>query len=156
MKKVENDPCIPLSEKLAKAQELLAKTKNIEKAEIKFMASAKYQDLPTEAEEAEERSEERDAVQEQVLAEQKEAVDNDATNSEEDVNLSEDPDVSEDAADDPEKKETKVASGKPDLLQEIEDTYNRIAQNVQLDDTGKTDRKKDAENTVGKAINITV
>jgi hypothetical protein len=156
MKKVENDPYIPQSEKLAKAQELLAKTRNIEKAEIKFMASAKYQNLPTEAEEAEERSENREVDQEHVLAEQKEAVDTDATHSEEEVNVSTDSAVPEDTEEDSDKKENGVDSAESDLQQEIEETYNRIERKVQSDDTGETDRKKDAENTVGKTINITV
>jgi hypothetical protein len=141
MKKVENDPYIPMSEKLATAQELLAKTGNIEKAEIKFMASAKYQNLPTEAEEARERSEEREAVQGQVLAEQKEAVDTDDKLSEDAVAL-------EDAAE--------LDSVEPDFLQEMEDTYKRIELKVQLEDTGDADKETDAENMVGKNINITV
>jgi hypothetical protein len=119
MKKVENDPYIPLSEKLATAQEMLAKTRNIEKAEIKFMASTKYQNLPTEAEEAEERSEEKEEISDQVIEEQKEAVDNDD-------NLSDDSVVSED-------EETKIDSADSDFLQEIEDTYNRIELKVQLE-----------------------
>jgi N-methylhydantoinase A/oxoprolinase/acetone carboxylase beta subunit len=120
MKKVENDPYIPLSEKLATAQEMLAKTRNIEKAEIKFMASTKYQNLPTEAEEAEERSEEKEEISDQVIEEQKEAVDNAD-------NLSADSVVSED-------EETKIDSADSDLLQEIEDTYNRLELKVQLED----------------------
>jgi hypothetical protein len=155
MKKTENDPYIPLSEKLAKAQELLAKTKNIEKVEIRFMASAKYESLPTEAEEAEERSEERDAVSEQELAEQKEAADNDAAGSEDEAQLSPDSAVSK-AGEDTNKKEIKENSAEPDLQQEIEDTYHRIAQKVSLDDTKGTDRKNDADDPVGKTINITV
>jgi hypothetical protein len=156
MKKVENDPYIPKSEKLAKAQELLAKTRNIDKAEIKFMASAKYKDLPTEAEEAKERSEEREADQEQILEEQKEAVDTDAANMEEENDLSEDSAVSGENEDDLKKKETAVDSGETDIEQEIEDTYHRIELNVQLDDTGKTDGKNDAKNTGGTTINIIV
>jgi hypothetical protein len=149
MKKVENDPYIPLSEKLAKAQELLAKTRNIEKAELKFMASAKYKDLPTEEEEAEERSEEREAVSDLVLAEQKEAVDTDE-------NPSADSAVSEEAEDDSDKQETEAVSVETDLRQEIEDTYNRIERKVQMDDTGDDDRKNDAGSMVGKIINTTV
>jgi hypothetical protein len=149
MKKVENDPYIPLSEKLAKAQELLAKTRNIEKAELKFMASAKYKDLPTEEEEAEERSEEREAVSDQVLAEQKEAVDTDE-------NPSADSAVSEEAEDDSDKQETEAVSVETDLRQEIEDAYNRIERKVQMDDTGDDDRKNDAGSMVGKIINTTV
>lgn len=49
-KKIENDPYIPLSEKLAKAQEMLGKSKNIEAAERKFMTTARYRELPTEEE----------------------------------------------------------------------------------------------------------
>ena len=49
-KKIENDPYIPLSEKLAKAQEMLGKSKNIEAAERKFMTTARYRELPTEQE----------------------------------------------------------------------------------------------------------
>jgi hypothetical protein len=142
MKKVENDPYIPMSEKLATAQEILAKTRNIEKAEIRFMASAKYQNLPTEAEEAEERSEKREEISDQVIEEQKEAVDTDD-------------DLSEDSAV-PEDEEIKTNSTDSDLLQEIEDTYNRIELKVQLEDTGDADKETDAEHTVGKNINITV
>jgi hypothetical protein len=149
MKKVENDPYIPLSEKLAKAQELLAKTRNIEKAELKFMASAKYKDLPTEEEKAEERSEEREAVSDQVLAEQKEAVDTDE-------NPSADSAVSEEAEDDSDKQETEAVSVETDLRQEIEDTYNRIERKVQVNDTGDEDRKNDTGSMVGKIINTTV
>jgi hypothetical protein len=155
MKKTENDPYIPLSEKLAKAQELLAKTRNIEKTELKFMASAKYESLPTEAEEAEERSEEREDVSEQNLAEQMEAADNDTVDSEDEAQLSSDSAVSEDAKS-PNKKETQEDSVEPDLLQEIEDTYHRIAQKVSLDDTKGTDRRNDADDPAGKTINITV
>jgi hypothetical protein len=155
MKKTENDPYIPLSEKLAKAQELLAKTRNIEKVEIKFMASAKYESLPTEAEEAEERSEEREDVSEQELAEQMEAADNDAADSEEEAQLSSDSAVSE-AGEDTNKKEIKENSAEPNLQKEIEDTYHRIEQKVSLDDTKDSGRKNDAEDPVGKTINITV
>jgi hypothetical protein len=155
MKKTENDPYIPLSEKLAKAQELLAKTRNIEKTELKFMASAKYESLPTEAEEAEERSEEREDVSEQNLAEQMEAADNDTVDSEDEAQLSSDSAVSEDAKS-PNKKETQEDSVEPDLPQEIEDSYHRIAQKASRDDTQWTDKKNDADDPAGKTINITV
>jgi hypothetical protein len=155
MKKVENDPYIPLSEKLAKAQELLAKTQNIEKAEIRFMASAKYISLPTEAEEAEERSEEREEISEQNLSEQMEAADNDAEGSEDEAQLSSDSAVTE-AGEDSNKKEIKENSVEPDLTQEIEDSYHRIAQKASRDDAKDSDRKNDAEDPLGKTINITV
>lgn len=49
-KKIEHDPYIPISEKFAKAMEMLAKSRNMEEAEQKFKASAEYEELPTEAE----------------------------------------------------------------------------------------------------------
>ncbi len=67
MKKIENNPYIPMSEKLAKAQELLAKVKNVQKAELKFIQSSAYAKLPTEAEEAEKRSEESKEENEEQL-----------------------------------------------------------------------------------------
>lgn len=61
LKKVVNDPLIPKSEKLAKAQEMLAKTNNVQEVHIKFVGSLEYEELPTEGEEAQERAEERQA-----------------------------------------------------------------------------------------------
>ena len=50
---VVNDPTIPKSAKLAKAQEILAKTNNIEAAHLEFVKSADYQCLPTDEEKKE-------------------------------------------------------------------------------------------------------
>lgn len=67
-KKIENNPYIPISEKLAKAQEMLAKTRNILDAEMKFKQSAEYLSLPTEAEErTENRSENREIEEDESL-----------------------------------------------------------------------------------------
>ena len=66
-KKIENNPNIPLSAKLAKAQEMLAKTRNIQQAEMKFMQTAAYASLPTEAEEAQERAEDTKEENVEVL-----------------------------------------------------------------------------------------
>lgn len=48
-----NDPAIPKSAKLAKAQEILAKTNNIEAAHLEFVKSADYQSMPTDEEKKE-------------------------------------------------------------------------------------------------------
>lgn len=61
LKKVVNDPLIPKSEKLAKAREMLAKTNNVQNVHISFVNSSEYEELPTEGEEAVERTEERQA-----------------------------------------------------------------------------------------------
>lgn len=50
---VVNDPVVPKSAKLAKAQEILAKTNNIETAHLEFVKSAEYQSMPTEEEKKE-------------------------------------------------------------------------------------------------------
>lgn len=50
---VVNDPIIPKSAKLAKAQEILAKTNNIEAAHLEFVKSADYQSMPTDDEKKE-------------------------------------------------------------------------------------------------------
>lgn len=46
-------PAIPKSAKLAKAQEILAKTNNIEAAHLEFVKSADYQSMPTDEEKKE-------------------------------------------------------------------------------------------------------
>ncbi len=66
LKKVVNDPLIPKSEKLAKAQEMLAKTNNVQDVHIKFVGSLEYEELPTEAEEAQDRAEDRQAQYDSV------------------------------------------------------------------------------------------
>lgn len=54
LKKIINNPVIPLSEKLKKAQQILGKTKNIQAAEEAFIESGEYEELPTEMEQREE------------------------------------------------------------------------------------------------------
>lgn len=61
LKSVVNNPNIPKAAKLAKAQEMLTKTNNIQEVHLKFVQSESYQKLPTEAEEAEKREKEREA-----------------------------------------------------------------------------------------------
>ena len=61
LKKIVNNPNIPLSEKLKKAQQILGKTKNIQAAEEEFIEEGKYSKLPSESEQAEERAEETKA-----------------------------------------------------------------------------------------------
>lgn len=53
---IVNDPAIPKSAKLAKAQEILAKTNNIEAAHLEFVKSLEYQSMPTDEEKKEQES----------------------------------------------------------------------------------------------------
>ena len=101
-KKIENDPNIPLSEKLAKAQEMLGKSKNIEAAERKFMTTARYRELPTE-------QELREAVQQENTKEEQPA---------------------EKSTETPEEKQTGQPAEKSaentDWSLEIQETYDKI------------------------------
>jgi hypothetical protein len=127
MKKVENNPCIPISEKLAMAQEMTAKTKNILKAEQKFMQSAAYAKLPTEAEEERKRAEETEYENEQNLEQLKEITD--------DSDIQTEDDNSEDD------KAAKVI----EILDDIQDSYERIALNSRLNEATDADNEKDSK-----------
>lgn len=76
LKKVINDPLIPKSEKLAKAQETLAKTNNVQEVHLRFVGSPEYEELPTEGEEAEERAQERQVEYDRVADNQSDSTEN--------------------------------------------------------------------------------
>lgn len=123
MKKIENNPYIPMSEKLAKAQELIAKTKNIHEVEMKFMQSAQYAKLPTEAKEAKERARDRETENDKILTELEEK------DSEETENVMEEFIVDDEREND--KKKMKNSIIDPEM--EIEESYKRIKFNVDLE-----------------------
>lgn len=145
-KKIENDPYIPLSEKLAKAQEMLAKSRNIEEVEIKFKASAEYEDLPTEAELTEERAEEYTERNEEALEDIEEAVENneDESKVEDNVDIQNETDLDvnkqADNSDENSKSHTnednhnKKIDSEIDYHKEIQDIFNRIELNIKLDE----------------------
>lgn len=116
-KKIENDPYIPISTKLEKAQEMLAKTRNMEEAEHEFKASAEYEEMPTEAELNEERVEEAIIQYEENNATSDEksesAISDENENSEQKTNQDEE---------------------QTDYKAEMEKIYNRVAFNCELDD----------------------
>lgn len=62
------------SAKVDKAMEIIGKVRNILKAELHFIKSGEYSKLPTEADEAVERAEERSEENERILEEMKESV----------------------------------------------------------------------------------
>lgn len=66
LKKVINDPYIPISEKLKKAQQTLGKTNNIQQAEEEFIESGKYDDLPTNCELAIEQAKENNITEHEI------------------------------------------------------------------------------------------
>jgi hypothetical protein len=149
LKKVENDPCIPLSEKLAKAQEALAKTRSLQKVELKFMKTAEYANLPTEAEEAEERSEERSLENERVIVKIDDSI---KENSETTDNESKDNET--EILDQADKGEIETKDDK--ILQDIENAFQRIQLNATLEEHSKTKIKTISEDSISQQINVTV
>ncbi len=166
LKKVENDPCIPLSEKLAKAQETLAKTRNIQEVELKFMKTAEYANLPTEAEEAEERSEERDLENERAMLDIDESVKDtygdDTVEEELSDNEIQDNEIRDDEIrDDKTEHTTELTDNKSDsedaeILRDIESTFQRIQLNAQLEENGNKKSKTVSDNQNRQQINVTV
>jgi hypothetical protein len=147
LKKVENDPCIPLSEKLAKAQETLAKTRSLQKVELKFMKIAEYANLPTEAEEAEERSEERSIENERVIVKIDDSI---KENSETADNEGEEAEI----LNQEDNGEIKTEDDK--FLQDIENTFQRIQLNATLEEQSKAKSKDISEDNTSQQINVTV
>jgi hypothetical protein len=147
LKKVENDPCIPLSEKLAKAQETLAKTRSLQKVELKFMKTAEYANLPTEAEEAEERSEERSIENERVIVKIDDSI---KENSETAYNEGEEAEI----LNQEDNGEIKTEDDK--FLQDIENTFQRIQLNATLEEQSKAKSKDISEDNTSQQINVTV
>mgnify|MGYP000948989707 CR=1 FL=1 len=72
---IVNDPAIPKSAKLAKAQEILAKTNNIEAAHLEFVKSADYQSMPTDEEKKEQDAADNDISDEITDSEKAELTD---------------------------------------------------------------------------------
>jgi hypothetical protein len=146
LKKVENDTCIPLSEKLAKAQETLAKTRSLQKVELKFMKTAEYANLPTEAEEAEERSEERSIENERVIVKIDDSIKENpetADNEGEETEILNQEDIGE------------IKTEDDKFLQEIENTFQRIQLNATLEEQSKTKSKAISADSTSQQINVT-
>jgi hypothetical protein len=163
MKKVENDPCIPMSEKLAKAEEMLAKTRNVQEVEQKFMESQEYAALPTEAEEAEKRSQERELENEEIAENIEEAVsdtDNEEITKEAAATEGDESEaVLDTSQDEPQESRKTVDDQKielADAADDIEEAYRRIRLNAQFSDGQNENVRTDSERKVGGQINIIV
>lgn len=155
LKKVLNDPYIPLSEKLKKAQQALGKTRNFQEAEAEFIESGAYDKLPTEAEQAIERAKESNAQNEI-----NNAMVEDASERKEEL-VDENSNVSDDSLDVKEasQKLTEVKSkeaSNEDTGKEIEEIYNRLVLRKQLEDDSDKPIVTEQEKKVGKKFNLTV
>lgn len=156
LKKVLNDPYIPLSEKLKKAQQALGKTRNFQEAEAEFLESGAYDELPTEAEQAIERAKEINAQNEINNALVEDASENNEEVAEEKTNASEDDSLEiKEASQKLSEVKSKEASNEG-LGKEIEEIYNRLVLKKQLEDDSDKPIVTEQEKKVGKKFNFSV
>ena len=159
LKKVLNDPCIPLSEKLKKAGQVLGKTRNFQEAEAEFIESGAYDELPTEAEQAIERAKENNvqneinnALVENASEENEEFVDE----AEEKTNASDkdSSEIKEASQKLSEAKYREVANEDPG--KEIEEIYNRLVLRKQLEEDADKFVITEQEKKLGKKFNLSI
>lgn len=141
LKKVVNDPLIPKSEKLAKAQEMLAKTNNVQNVHISFVNSAEYEELPAEGEEAVERTEERQAQYDSQITRDDSA---DTTEGEESATDGADQVEKNDGSHEEHRKNGKKASS-------VHSTSVAVRTDIIIDDI-----KDVCAKTIGQSVNVTI
>ena len=157
----------PGEAKAAKAMELLGKVRNVQKAELHFIESGGYAQLPTEADEAKDRAEERSKENEEtldILKESADALDENTELMEAEDNIEEDTEPLRDTRDDEtiiddeKKKEPKPKKKEKDPIEEIENICRRYIPNVDGDSgtTGLVKGPKPKENKPGSTIDVTM
>ena len=157
----------PGEAKAAKAMELLGKVRNVQKAELHFIESGGYAQLPTEADEAKDRAEERNRENEEVLEilkESADALDENTELMEAEDNIEEDTEPLRDTRDDEtiiddeKKREPKPKKKEKDPIEEIENICRRYIPNVDGDSgtTGLVKGPKPKENKPGSTIDVTM
>lgn len=158
----------PGEAKAAKAMELLGKVRNVQKAELHFIESGGYAGLPTEADEAKDRAEERSRENEEALEILKESAETGDENTETkeiedatEVAQTENQDESKDNTEiihDENKKEPKPKKKEKDPIEEIENICRRYIPNVDGDSgtTGLVKGPKPKENKPGSTIDVTM
>lgn len=152
--------------KSAKAMEIIGKVRNIEKAEAKFVESGEYAKLPTEAEEAIERSEERNLDNEEkrkmldVACEHTEADEqtqaDEHTEAGEQMQADKQTEVNEHTKDCSQDKSNK--SSNKDPLEEIEEICSRYISNLNSNSKKiNVSKQKESESAKsGNKINIAI
>ena len=157
----------PGEAKAAKAMELLGKVRNVQKAELHFIESGGYAQLPTEADEAKDRAEERSRENEEaleILKESADAIDENTELMEAEDNIEEDTESLRDTRDDEtiiddeKKREPKPKKKEKDPIEEIEEICRRYIPNVDGDTgtTGLVNGPKPTENKLGSTIDVTM
>lgn len=157
----------PGQAKAAKAMEILGKVRNVEKAELHFIKSGGYAKLPTEADEAIDRAEERSEKNEEALEIIKESAESD-DEREYDPDISEETDRNNTAVTDDadnkrtdsvndREKEAKLKEKKvKNPIEEIEDICRRYIPNINGESV-KTESEhvnKPKEVKAGSKINV--
>lgn len=154
----------PSEAKTAKAMEIIGKVRNVLKAETKFIKSGDYEKLPTEADEAIEKAEERSQENEEIIETIKESTESSEDEAAEEE-LSENDVISDNEikgenhkndkiiADELKKIDSKVKKKDKDPLEEIEEICKRYipeldrkAKNKNVTPEHKTTTKKTGGN----------
>ena len=157
----------PGEAKAAKAMELLGKVRNVQKAELHFIESGGYAQLPTEADEAKDRTEERSKENEEtldILKESADSIDENTELMEAEDNIEEDTEPLRDTRDDEtiiddeKKREPKPKKKEKDPIEEIENICRRYIPNVDGDSgtTGLVKGPKPKGNKPGSTIDVTM
>ena len=151
----------PDEAKAAKAMELLGKVRNVQKAELHFIESGGYAGLPTEADEAKDRAEERSRENEEALEILKESAETDDENTEikeieKTIEIAK-ADTQDDMKDNTEEIYDEKKKEK-DPIEEIENICRRYIPNVDGDSgtTGLVKGPKPKENKPGSTIDVTM
>lgn len=150
LKKIVNNPNIPISEKLKKAQQILGKSANIRAAEEEFIEEGKYAVLPSEEEQLNETVEEskvKNQIANTMIEESADREDGEekpafeTVANELDSIMNENRDKTEDSN---------------DAVKEMEDIYNRLVLSKQLDLGNGKEIETPEEKNLGKKMDFSV
>lgn len=150
IKEVANNPYIPLSEKLKKAREILSKASNMVEAEQKFIKTAEYKEMPTEADIAKERAIEQAEKKDKELAM--------LENSTDKVDIDEKThERAEDViAQSDDENNYQEDNNIKDILKDIENTYEHLQKNEEFNAFMENDVMHKFNKEVRHKVNISI
>ena len=151
LKSVVNNPNIPKGAKLAKAQEMLAKTNNIQEVHLKFVQSESYQKLPTEAEEAEKREKERDLEDAENRIESRETEPDQTVQDENETEDTKDTEHTGNIKENDDHNMDEVQED--DARRVIQELYRQVKEEADSDSTGLTGNVQ-TEKRKGQKVNV--
>lgn len=151
LKSVVNNPNIPKGAKLAKAQEMLAKTNNIQEVHLKFVQSESYQKLPTEAEEAEKREKERELEDAENRIESRETEPDQTVQDENETEDTKDTEHTGNIKENDDHNMDEVQED--DARRVIQELYRQVKEEADSDSTGLTGNVQ-TEKRKGQKVNV--